>query len=115
MKSLLILPLIFMAAGCAPGVHVIPKEKGIYEILAYRGNENDALEVALWKANKTCKKSKQALVVLDKSVTYHGVLTQEANKLAKNLQNSLSQIAQQPIPGPSTNEDYHAHLTFRCE
>lgn len=101
--------------GCANHAYVIPKEKGSYEILSYSSTEEGALKKGLKKAEETCKALNQKWVVLDKSITYHGVLTQQANKLAEKAQEALVVTTGQYVPSPNTDEDYHGHITFRCE
>ena len=102
-------------AGCASTTTLVyPKDKGQYEVVAYHTTESLALRSALKKAESACSKANKNLVVLDRSVTYHGILTREAKKVADDLSQAVFMATGKSVPSGSTAEDYKATLIIEC-
>ncbi len=108
-----LLSFMMTLTGCATTL-VYPKDKGQFEVVAYRSQESAALKAALKKAESICSKRDQKLVVLDRSVTYHGVLTREGKKIADQLSNAVFMASGANVPSGSTPEDYKATLLVEC-
>ncbi len=93
---------------------VFPKENGSYEIVGRGYSESEALANAVYQAEKTCKELQKHYVMLDRSVTYHGVLTREANRVEHALGEAIGGLTNSYVPGTGSEEDYKATLITKC-
>ena len=118
---LLFLALPLLVSGCAstPADYdtglVFPKSNGTYEIVGEGYSESEAVSNALYQAKKVCKELAKRYIVLDRSLTYHGVLTREANKLERSLDETIGNLTDSYIPSTGSSEDYKSTLITKCE
>ncbi len=115
-QRVILISIIFFG-GCrtANTGLVFPREDGTFEIISRGYTETGAMSRAVRQAEKTCKERFGTYIVLDRSLTYHGILSPEANKIENSIGNSIGSLTHSRVPSASTSEDYKATLITRCE
>ncbi len=110
------LALSIGAVGCVTTFPelVYPRGNEQFEVVAFSAKESGAMKEALKKANQTCALESKNMIVLDRTVAYNGVLSEEGNKLADQLSKLASQATGEHIPNGSTSEDYKVTLMIEC-
>lgn len=114
----LLLGLALALSGCASAGRdtglVFPRTDGTIEIVSGSYTGTRAQWRAVNQAKRTCAEMQKTYVVLSNQVSYHGILTEDANRLARTIGKNITDMTGAPVPTTSTSEDYKASLIIRC-
>ena len=104
-------------AGCATprtGT-VIPREGGLYQVIATGQTEQRAMESALHSAESTCRGRGMRHIVLEHRAEYKGIGTESAAQAIEKVRRVLQGSTGQRAPEIAGEEDYRVSMQFRCE
>ena len=116
MKKLILIPaLLITACSSTPQMSpVIPLANDIFVTTSKSYDPDEALKVALYTADKTCRTWSKRYVVNEIKKSYKGKL-QEGTKDALNAISTLSILTGNGGVSFSSKDDYQVRLTFACE
>lgn len=110
-RSTLILLGTFAVTACS-STTMIPQAGGLFTVIANASSEDQATELASYKARSTCQLQNQSLQVIDLKTSYQGI---------DHDQQKLIELAQKTLPPNKisgsysrSNYNYKSTITFRC-
>ena len=106
-------------SGCASTeemTNVIPREGGIYEVVATAEDKQEALSSALSAAQTECKQRGMRFVVVDRKEEYKGaLLTEGTSKAVNTVSEVVTATTGNYVPSLSRDDDYRVTMLFKCE
>ena len=105
-------------SGCASTTemtNIIPREGGIYEVVATGEDKQETLSSALSAAEAECQKRGMRFVVIDRKEEYKGALLTETTHNVVNTVSEVASVTGNYVPSLSSDSDYRVTMLFKCE
>lgn len=108
-----------MLSGCSSTTemtNVIPREGGIYEVVATGEDKQETLSSALSASQTECRQRGMRFVVVDRKEEYKGVLgTEGTSKAVDTVSGIVTATTGNYVPSLSRDDDYRVTMLFKCE